>query len=40
MKYTKINEMEIEKKILFDENKRINHMLEDITQHVNDQNEL
>jgi hypothetical protein len=40
MKYTKVNEVEIEKKILFDENKRISQMLEDLTQHINDQSEL
>ncbi len=32
--------MEIEKKILYDENKRIGRMLEDLTQHINDQTEL
>lgn len=40
MKYTKVNEVEIEKKILSDENKRISQMLEEMTQHINDQHEL
>lgn len=40
MKYTKVNEVEIEKKILFDENKRISQMLEEMTQHITDQQEI
>ena len=40
MKYTKVNEVEIEKKILFDENKRVSQMLEEMTQHITDQQEI
>jgi hypothetical protein len=40
MKYTKVNELEIEKKMLFDENKRINQTIQDIARQVNDQNDI
>ncbi len=40
MKYTKINELEIERKMLTDENKRIASMLEQYSSQFIDQQEL
>jgi DNA-directed RNA polymerase specialized sigma54-like protein len=40
MKYTKINEFEIERKMLTDENRRLGTMLEDYRSHFSDQQEM
>lgn len=37
MKYTKINEIEIERKIIIDENKRLNTLLEEYSSQIIDQ---
>ncbi len=40
MKYTKINELEIQKKIILDENKKIAQMLEDLNKSIIDQEQM
>ncbi len=40
MKYTKINELEIQRKIILDQNRRIAEMVEDLNKNMADQEQL
>ncbi len=40
MKYTKINELEIQRKIILDQNRRIAEMVEDLNKNMTDQEQL